>query len=171
MYVPSKQELAKRQKRAENAVFKELSKDFSIHIIKPKPMKINYKLIAVAVVVVVFIVLASCQGCQVQKLKKQNAEYKEQNEQFKQSNEALRAKIDSLGKVCDDFKTENAVFKESNEILAQSLNDMKIENANFIVENNKLKAHIAEMDNLSKAFDSLLQRLKKEVDRLEKIER
>lgn len=133
-------------------------------------MKINwYKVGIIAAVIIVFVTLAICQGCQVQKLKKANAEYKAQNEQFKENNEALKAQVDSLGRVCMDFKTQNATFKESNEILTQSLSEMKVENANFIVENNKLRAYIANLDDLSKEFAAYLERLKNEVDRLEKI--
>lgn len=135
-------------------------------------MKINwYKLAVVAAVIITFVVLAICQGCQVQKLRKENAEYKAQNEQFKANNAELSAKIDSLKTICADFEVQNLTFKESNEILSQSLNDLKVENANFIVENRKLKQYVDGLDDISKAFADYLARLKKEVDRLEKIQR
>lgn len=135
-------------------------------------MKINwYKVTVFAAVIIAFVTLAICQGCQVQKLRKENAEYRAQNEQFKANNAELSAKIDSLKSICADFETQNLTFKESNEILTQSLDALKIENANFIVENRKLKQYVDGLDDISKAFADYLNRLKNEVSRLEKIGR
>ena len=124
--------------------------------------KTTIKIIVCAVIWVGFVVLLSISGCQTQKLRKANQEYKEQNE-------ALRAQIDSLNTIAAQIRTENLVFKESNEILSQNLKDLKVENANFIVENERLKAHIASLDDLTKRFDELLQRLDTEVSRIERI--
>jgi hypothetical protein len=135
-------------------------------------MKINwYKLAVVAAVIITFVVLAICQGCQVQKLRKENAEYRAQNEQFKANNAELSARIDSLKNICADLQNQNTIFEENNGLLLQNINDLKIENANFIVENRKLKQYIDGLDDISKAFADYLNRLKNEVSRLEKIGR
>ena len=135
-------------------------------------MRINwYKLAVIASVIITFVVLAICQGCQVQKLRKENAEYKAQNEQFKANNAELSARIDSLKNICADLQNQNTIFEENNGLLLQNINDLKVENANFIVENRKLKQYIDGLDDISKAFADYLNRLKKEVDRLERIER
>ena len=135
-------------------------------------MKINwYKVAVIGAVVITFVVLAICQGCQVQKLKKENAEYRAQNEQFKANNAELSARIDSLKNICADLQNQNTIFEENNGLLLQNINDLKIENANFIVENRKLKQYVDGLDDISKAFADYLARLKKEVDRLEKIQR
>ena len=135
-------------------------------------MKINwYKLAVIAAVIITFVVLAICQGCQVQKLRKENAEYRAQNEQFKANNAELSARIDSLKNICADLQNQNTIFEENNGLLLQNINDLKVENANFIVENRKLKQYVDGLDDISKAFADYLARLKKEVDRLEKIQR
>ena len=135
-------------------------------------MKINwYKLAVIAAVIITFVTLAICQGCQVQKLRKENAEYRAQNEQFKANNAELSARIDSLKNICADLHNQNTIFEENNGLLLQNINDLKVENANFIVENRKLKQYIDGLDDISKAFADYLNRLKKEVDRLEKIQR
>ena len=135
-------------------------------------MKINwYKLAVVAAVIITFVVLAICQGCQVQKLRKENAEYRAQNEEFKANNAELSARIDSLKNICADLQNQNTIFEENNGLLLQNINDLKVENANFIVENRKLKQYVDGLDDISKAFADYLNRLKKEVDRLEKMQR
>lgn len=135
-------------------------------------MKINwYKLAVIAAVIITFVVLAICQGCQVQKLRKENAEYRAQNEQFKANNAELSARIDSLKNICADLQNQNTIFEENNGLLLQNINDLKVENANFIVENRKLKQYVDGLDDISKAFADYLARLKKEVDRLEMIQR